>query len=222
MAAPRALLLLGLAIGNLACASSQAAAARRPLPPPAGDGRAGAREDRGAGPAIASASKVPDAPMKPDVKRAVDAAQSLVGQREVVVDGRDYGPGCSAVVRAALDHAGKPLPADARSASALLEVAKGRGALRSGIRCSPGDVVFLADRPGGTAAHVGLVTRVDPDGTAFVVHRLARGVARMRVNLGYPGRVQDPATGKRLNDTLQVGKSSAPAGSLVVGVAAFL
>ncbi len=220
MAAPRALLLLGLAIGNFACASSQSAAARRPLPPPAGDGRAGVRDDRGSGPAIASAAKAP--PLKPDVKAAVDAAQSLVGHRDVVVDGRNYGPGCTAVVRAAFDHAGKPLPPDARTASALLEVARGRNALRSGIRCSPGDVVFLADKPGGTAAHVGLVTRVDPDGTALVVHRLSRGVASLRVNLGYPGRVSDPGTGKRLNDTLQVGKSSAPAGSLVVGVAAFL
>jgi hypothetical protein len=42
------------------------------------------------------------------------------------------------------------------------------------------------------------------------------------VNLGYPGRAIDPSTGKRLNDTLQVGKSSTPAGSLVVGVATLL
>ena len=66
------------------------------------------------------------------------------------------------------------------------------------------------------------MTRVEPDGTAVVVHRLARGVAKMRVNLGYPARVSDPSTGKRLNDTLQVGKNSTPAGSLVVGVAALL
>jgi hypothetical protein len=156
------------------------------------------------------------------VRLAVDAAQSLVGQRAVVVDGRDYGPGCTALVRAAFDHAGKPLPADARTASALLEMARVRGALRTGIRCSPGDVVFLADSPGGTAAHVGIVARVEPDGTAVVVHRLARGVVRMRVNLGYPARVSDPATGKRLNDTLLVGKSTTPAGSLVVGVAGLL
>jgi hypothetical protein len=198
MAAPRALLLLALATGNVACTSSQAAAARRPLPPPAGDGRAGVRDDRGAGPALASG-------LKPDVRAAVDTAQSLVGRRDVVVDGRDYGAGCTALV-----------------AGALLDVARGRNAMRTGIRCSPGDVVFLADRPGGTAAHVGLVTGVEPDGTAVVVHRLARGVAKMRVNLGYPGRVSDPATGKRLNDTLQVGKSTAPAGSLVVGVATLL
>ncbi len=217
MAASRALLLLALAIGCVACTSSKAAATRRPLPPPAGDGRAGARDGRGAGPALASGPK-----LKPDVRRAVDTAQSLVGSRSVVVDGRDYGAGCTALVRAAFDNAGKPLPADARTAGELLDVAKGRGAMRSGIRCSPGDVVFLADRPGGAPAHVGLVTRVEPDGTAVVVHRLARGVATLRVNLGYPARVSDPSTGKRLNDTLQVGKNTTPAGSLVVGVATLL
>jgi hypothetical protein len=220
MAASRAFLLAGLAIGSLACASTGGSQARRPLPPPAGDGRAGAREAHGAGPALASQAASPT--LKPDVRLAVDAAQSLVGHREVVMDGRDYGPGCAALVRAAFDHAGKPLPADAKSASALLEMARGRGALRTGIRFAPGDVLFLADKPGGAPAHVGLVARVDPDGTALVVHRLARGVTRMRVNLGYPARVADPSTGKRLNDTLQVGQSTAPAGSLVVGVATLL
>jgi hypothetical protein len=63
---------------------------------------------------------------------------------------------------------------------------------------------------------------VDADGTALVLHRMARGVTRMRVNLSYPSRITDPATGKRLNDTLQIGKSTAPAGSLVVGVATLL
>ncbi|HET8724379.1 MAG TPA: CHAP domain-containing protein [Anaeromyxobacteraceae bacterium] len=222
MVATRALLLVALAMSSVACASSGAAASRRPLPPPAGDGRAGARETRGSGPALASGAKDPAPELKPDVRRAVDAAQSLVGQRTVVLDGRDYGSGCAAVVRAAFDRAGKPLPSDARTASSLYDVARGRGALRTGIRCAPGDVVFLADKPGGAANHVGLVTRVDPDGTAVVVHRLARGVGKMRVNLGYPARVADPATGKRLNDTLQVGKGTAPAGSLVVGVAALL
>ena len=222
MAASRAFLLVGLAAGSLACASSGGAQSRRPLPPPACDGRAGVRDDRGAGPALASQAKTSTPDMKADVRLAVDAAQSLVGRRDVVMDGRDYGAGCTALVRAAFDHAGRPLPADARSAGALLEMARGRGALRTGIRFAPGDVLFLADKPGGAAAHVGLVARVDPDGTALVLHRLARGVTRMRVNLGYPARIADPSTGKRLNDTLQVGKTTTPAGSLVVGVATLL
>jgi hypothetical protein len=224
MASTRALLLAGLTAGLIGCASSSGAVARRPLPPPAGDGRAGTRDERSAGPALASQAKTspPAAPLKPDVKRAVDTASSLVGRREIVVDGRDYGSGCAALVRAAFDKAGKPLPADARTATALLDFARGRGALKSGIRSAPGDLVFLADSPGGPPAHVGLVARVDPDGTALILHRLARGVAKMRLNMGYPTRVADPATGKRLNDTLQVRSGTAAAGSLVVGVATLL
>ncbi|HEU4383511.1 MAG TPA: CHAP domain-containing protein, partial [Anaeromyxobacteraceae bacterium] len=117
------------------------------------------------------------------------------------------------------DRAGRPVPADARDAASLYALAYGRGLVRAGIRTQPGDLVFLADRPGGGPAHVGLVARVDPDGTALLIHRMARGVVRLRVNLGYPGRIADPATGKRLNDALALGAVAVPAGSLVVAVA---
>jgi hypothetical protein len=80
-------------------------------------------------------------------------------------------------------------------------------------------VVFLADRPGGAPAHAGLVARADPDGTAVVLHRVARGVARVRLNLAWPTRTNDPATGRLVNDTLYVGRQAVPAGNLVVGVA---
>lgn len=210
--ATRTTALLALALALAGCAgASKASAARRPLPPPVGDGRAGARDDHGAGPALAS-----------DVRKAVDTAQSLVGQRSVVVGGRDYGPGCSAVVRAALDSAGHRLPGDPRDAAAIYAAARDQGTVRSGIRCSPGDLIFLADRPGGPAAHVGIVASVSPDGTALVIHRVARGVARLNVNLGYPGRISDPSTGRRLNDTLLIGKETVPAGKLVVGVVGVL
>jgi hypothetical protein len=211
VAALRSPVLVGLALIASGCAGASASASRRPLPPPTGDGRAGAREASGAGPALA-----------PEVQKAVDTAQSLVGQRSVVVGGRDYGPGCAALVRAAYDKAGRPLPSDARDASSLFSVARTRGTVRTGIRSVPGDLIFLADRPGGPAAHVGLVAQVDPDGTALVLHRVARGVARLHVNLGYPSKVSDPSTGRRLNDTLVVGSTPVPAGSLVVGVVGML
>jgi hypothetical protein len=152
----------------------------------------------------------------------VDTAESLVGKKTVVIDGRDYGSDCSALVRAAFEHAGHPLPAGARDAMSLHAVAERRGSIHTNLRCAPGDVMFLADRPGGAPAHVGLVAKVDPDGTATVLYRLARGVVRVRVNLGYPSRIADPATGRRLNDTLLVGSTALPAGSLVVGVASLL
>ncbi len=206
--------LLALALAGCAGASG---GSRRYLPPPAGDGRVGARGNSGADPALAS-----EAPARPEVRRAVDAAESLVGQRSVVFDGHDYGPGCTALVRGAFDRAGHPLPPEARDATTLHAVAQSRGSLQSGGRWAAGDLVFLADRPGGPPVHVGLVARVDPDGTAVVLHRLARGVMRLHVNLGYPGRIADPSTGRRLNDTLLVGSTALPAGSLVVDVASLL
>ncbi|HTP50117.1 MAG TPA: NlpC/P60 family protein [Anaeromyxobacteraceae bacterium] len=213
MAVPpsRWLVLLALALGE-GCTSS--AGPRRTLPPPSGDGWVGSRYLRAADPALASATDSP-----PEARRAVDAAESLVGHRSIVLDGRDYGPDCSALVRAAYEHAGHPLPAAARDAASLHAVAERRGSLHPLTRCAPGDLLFLADRPGGPAVHVGLVAKVEPDGTAIVLHRLARGVARVRVNLGYPNQIADPATGRRLNDTLLAGSSALPAGSLVVGVA---
>jgi cell wall-associated NlpC family hydrolase len=155
-------------------------------------------------------------------QRAVDAAAALVGRRTIVVDGVDYGSDCVALVRAALARAGAPLPADARDAAALYAHAARRGALERTRRPAVADVVFLADRPGGAPAHVGIVARLDPDGTALVLHRVARGVLRLRMNLAWPDRRTDPATGRQVNDTLLVGARPAAAGSLVVGVADLL
>jgi len=206
-----------LALAFLGCATAPASS-RHALPPPAGDGRVGSRYQRAADPAPASVAEG----SRPEIRRALDAAESLVGKKAVVVDGRDYGSDCSALVRAAFDHAGHPLPPAARDARSLHLVAERRGSIHSALHCAPGDVMFLADRPGGSPAHVGLVARVDPDGTATVLYRLARGVERVRVNLGYPTRIADPATGRRLNDTLAVGSTAVPAGSLVVDVASLL
>jgi hypothetical protein len=100
----------------------------------------------------------------------------------------------------------------------MYALARRRGALVSGRPPAAGDLVFFADRPGGPPAHVGIVGRSDPDGTAIVLHRVARGVLRVRMNLAYPSRPTDPATGKHINDTLTVDARSLTAGSLVVGV----
>ena len=157
-----------------------------------------------------------------EVAAALTAVSSLVGRRSVVLDGVDYGMGCAAVVRAAFARAGRALPAEVRDAAAIHALASARGALTASRTPVAGDLVFLADRPGGPAVHVGLVTKSQPDGTAVVLHRTRYGVLRLRVNLAYPSRSTDPATGKQINDALLVGGRSEPAGKLVVGVADLL
>ncbi|HEY7725364.1 MAG TPA: CHAP domain-containing protein [Anaeromyxobacteraceae bacterium] len=203
------------ALVALAAACSSGRSAVRPAPrearPPQARDADQARRD--AAPA--------EAP-RPEARRAVEAASALVGRRSVVVGGTDWGPGCAALVRASLDRAGRPVPPEVRDAAQLHALAERRGLLRNGRRMQAGDVVFLADRPGGRAAHAGLVARAEPDGTAVVLHRVARGVVRLRLNLAWPQRTNDPSTGRLVNDTLHVGRESLPAGSLVVGVADLL
>jgi hypothetical protein len=232
--------LAALALLLAGCAG--AGRTRRPsLPPPAQEIRAGAPQ-RSAGPgpgarapavqarrppapltSVDAAAVAPAAaPLSPERQRAVDAAAALVGRRTIVVAGVDYGADCAALVRAAFDRAGRALPDDARDAAALYALAVRRNALAPTRQPAAGDLVFLADRPGGAPAHVALVSRLEPDGTALLLHRVARGVLRLRVNLAWPGRTADPATGRHVNDTLVVGAREVPAGSLVVGVADLL
>lgn len=249
MTAARAGLAVALALAAQGCATPWPR--RHVLPPPAQESRAGAPA-RSTGPdsgssivarapllparspqgaeremthAASSASRRPpsSAPgLRPEVSAALKAVSSLVGQRRVVLEGVDYGPGCAAVARAAFARAGRPLPPEAQDAPALHALARARGALVPTRAPSPGDLVFLSDRPGGAPLHVGLVSRTDPDGTAVVLHRVARGVLPVRVNLSYPSRSDDPATGRHINDALRVAGRAEPAGSLVVGVSDLL
>lgn len=138
-----------------------------------------------------------------------------------MLGGRDYGDDCTALVRAAFDAAGHALPSDARDAATLHAFAERAGALRRGSPLA-GDLVFLSDRAGGPPAHVGIVSRVEPDGTALVLHRASRGVVPIRVNVAFPERVSDPGSGKRVNDSLVVRGQRVPAAKLVVGRAALL
>jgi hypothetical protein len=154
------------------------------------------------------------------VRRAIETASSLVGQREIVVAGTSWGDGCTALVRAALAEAGLPLPARARDAAALLAFARDRAGTRR-ARPAPGDVVFLSDRPGGPAEHVGLVESVSADGTALVLHRTDRGVLRLRLNGSQPWKLRTDA-GRALNDVLIVGAGRVTAGRLLVAYATVL
>jgi cell wall-associated NlpC family hydrolase len=210
---PSRLLLLAPALLSTACAPGIRTARRdAAMPPPARESRAGAR-DPGAGPALvparaAQGRRAPDDP----VRRALDAASAQVGRREVAVDGVSYGDDCAALVRAALAAAGRTPPAgDAR---ALHRLAAGTGALRR--TPAPGDLVFLADRPGGAPAHVGLVERAAADGTVIVLHHTDRGVSRLRANPSRPWTART-ATGRWLNDVLVVDGARVPAGRLVLG-----
>lgn len=236
MALPRSPLVL-LALLAAGCATGSARTTATHLPPPARESRAGTR-DPGAGPAIAPARPAPASaaaataagraprlqarrvPTDAAVHRAVEAARGLIGQREIVVDGVRYGDDCAALVRAAFEEAGRPIPGAVSDVRTLHDLARREGALRRGTPRS-GDLVFLADRPGGRPEHVGLVEAVGATGTATVLHRTARGVSRLRVNVGQPWKARTD-DGRILNDVLVVGGGRIPVGRLVVAFASLL
>ncbi|HUL58056.1 MAG TPA: CHAP domain-containing protein [Anaeromyxobacteraceae bacterium] len=219
---PHRTLLAALGLLSAACAAPGVHARRsEPLPPPARERRAGAG-DPGAGPASGSSAHAVQArraPREVAVRRAVETAEVLIGKRDIVMGGVHYGDDCAALVRAAFSQAGTPLPAGA-DARALHRLAASRGALRRRTP-SPGDLVFIADRPGGVPEHVGLVESVGADGTALVLHRTGRGVLRLRANVTQPWKVRSDA-GKALNDVLVVGAGRITAGRLVVAFATML
>lgn len=206
---PRRLPPSALALLLAGCVTA-GATARPELPPPAREIRVGAREP-GAGSVLPSTA-TPRPAHEQAIRATIEAARGFLGQREISVDGKRYGDDCIALVRASFDHAGVPLPASATTVQALHVVARERGLLRRGAP-SPGDVIFLSDRPGGAPAHVGIVESVGDDGTALVLHRTGRGVARLRLNASHPWKLKGEK-GRLLNDPLVTGAGRVPAGRL--------
>ncbi len=212
--------VLALGLLAMACAPKAHAARRDRLPPPAPVSRAGTR-DPGVGPASGLDRPVQARrpPRDQVLRRAIETASALVGQREIVVAGVHWGDGCAALVRAAFADAGAAFPVGARDAGALHAIARDRAATHRDP--AAGDLVFLADRPDGPAEHVGLVATVSAEGTALVLHRTEHGVVRVHVNGAQPWKLRADS-GRALNDVLLVGAGRIPAGRLLVAYAKVL
>lgn len=133
----------------------------------------------------------------PGISRALEVASARVGSRH---------EGCAALVREAY---GLPAGTSVRSLLSRVRLEK---------TPAPGDLVFLADRPGGPAEHVGIVASVNAEGTALVIHDTERGVARIRVNGAQPWKTRSDS-GRALNDVLVVPAGKITAGRLLVGYA---
>jgi len=95
-------------------------------------------------------------------------------------------------------------------------MARERGLLHTHKVPDVGDLVFFDDthdrngdgRADDPLTHVGIVERVDADGTVTFIHRVRRGVLRYRMNLFRPDERRDRKTGKVLNHHLRLGASA--------------
>ena len=119
------------------------------------------------------------------------------------------------MIRAAFSSVGLDLMAEARpgdnAVTAIFRYAQQHGRVYEAGRPMPGDLVFFREtydlnrdgRHNDGLTHIGLVEDVDARGTVTVIHRVARGVVRYRMNLATPDVRKDPDTGQVVNDSLR-------------------
>jgi hypothetical protein len=145
----------------------------------------------------------------------LSAAQKLVGQKKIVVNGVHYADDCVGLVRGVFSPLHVDLLAEAQrednGVTAVWRFAQSHGRLYDGGRPVAGDLVFFRDtydlnrdgRDNDGLTHVGLVESVDDAGTVVVIHRVAKGVVRYKMNLALKDRAVAP-DGKLVNDYLRV------------------
>ena len=159
--------------------------------------------------------------------RIVQFAGSLVGARRVVAGGRRYASNCSDFVRAVFSIEGVDLyhwPTRARGFAGVRGM-YGLSHVTSGLHFKktpePGDLVFFHhtydfnrnQRIDDFLSHVGVVEKMDGDGTVHYIDYSGGRVRRGRLNLRMPYRWRDPQSLKQMNSYLRRRKKSDPPGT---------
>ncbi|WNG50879.1 CHAP domain-containing protein [Archangium minus] len=168
----------------------------------------------------------------PLAHRAAVRASLWVGLPSLSRVSRSVNDDCSGLANLAYRKRGlslmhdRPIPGEGGVAS-IYRKAKALGALHDKPR--PGDLVFFREtydrnrdgRRNDGLTHIGVVERVERDGTVTFVHRAGGGVKRSKLHLTRPSLRRD-ARGRVLNDYLRRSEKVARprlAGELLAGFA---
>ncbi len=143
-------------------------------------------------------------------------AVRFVGQSRIVVGGRNYTPDCSGFVRGVY----ATQRVDLYDGLGELDGGNGvgrifthvveHGRIHYGPTVHPGDLVFFHNTwdfnrdglPNDPLTHVGVVEKVDLDGTVVFVSSVSAGIKRYRMNLKHPD-THKTVDGRVLNDFLR-------------------
>jgi len=143
-------------------------------------------------------------------------AVRFVGQSRIQVGGRNYTPDCSGFVRGVyasqrVDLYGELGELDGgNGVGRIFTHVVQHGRIHYGPTVHPGDLVFFHNTwdfnrdglPNDPLTHVGVVEKVDLDGTVVFVSSVSAGIERYRMNLKHPDQ-HKAADGRVLNDFLR-------------------
>lgn len=153
----------------------------------------------------------------------VKSAARLVGARTITSQGKRIAYDCAGVTRAIfLEHGidlyrGAFTDPKGNGVRLIHNHVRQHGTLLRGSNVSPGDLVFFDNtwdfNGDGTLndplTHVGVVERLEPDGTVVFISRVANAIERYRMNLDQP-HVHKTAQGLVLNDYIRRKHSTDP------------
>lgn len=185
---------------------------------------------------VATVKEVAPVVPRPGARTAVvKTARALIGAEVVKVKGeRAAHQDCASVALAAYGEAGLDLLSLAKpednAVTAIYRFAREHGRVFDGGWPMAGDLVFFKEtydqnrdgRANDGLTHVGLVERVEADGTVRVIHRVKRGVVVTHMNLKRPDTRVEAGTGRKLNDYLRGGREAALTGQLFAAYATLL
>jgi hypothetical protein len=152
----------------------------------------------------------------PSRSAIVRTATRLVGAKTIASKGRRIAYDCAGVTRAVfLEHgidlyeSGSPDP-KANGVRLIYAHLRQHGTLHQGPLVHPGDLVFFDNTwdfngdgmLNDPLTHVGIVERVEKDGTVVFISRVADAIERYRMNLALP-HVHKTADGRILNDYMR-------------------
>lgn len=146
----------------------------------------------------------------------VESAARLVGARTITSQGKPIAYDCAGVTRAIFLEHGIDLYRGAfndpkgNGVRLIHNHVRRHGTLHQGSNVSPGDLVFFDNtwdfngdgRLNDPLTHVGVVERLDPDGTVVFISRVANAVQRYHMNLDQP-HIHKNADGRVLNDYIR-------------------
>jgi len=152
----------------------------------------------------------------PSRAAVVQTAAALVGATTITSADRKIAYDCAGVTRAVfLKHGIDLYDADAGDPKAngvrlIYDHVRQQGTIHRGPNVHPGDLVFFDNtwdfngdgELNDPLTHIGIVERIEPDGTVVFISRVAAAVQRYRMNLRHP-HVHKAPDGRILNDYIR-------------------